>query len=121
MVTPIDIIKKKKEEALKRIEEKLKKVSKMIYVGSATCEIAAGSNDVLKVVQDEVKKNFKDVYIGLKGCRGSCFMEPTLEIVEKGKEPVLYCNVDEKKAKEIIESHLKNGKILEKYLAEKLN
>jgi NADP-reducing hydrogenase subunit HndB len=116
MVAPIDIVKKKKEEALKRIDEKLSKVSKMIYVGSATCEIAAGSNDVLKVVQDAVSKN-KDVYVGLRGCRGACYMEPTLEIVEKGKEPVLYCNVDENKAKEIIEAHVKNGKIVEKYLA----
>ena len=116
MVTPIDIIRKKRAEAVSRIISKGYLSTKRVYVGMATCEIAAGS----KVVMDEFRKaianGLTDVYLSQKGCAGRCNLEPTVEVVEEGKIPVKYGKVTPERAHEIIERHLKKGEVITEWL-----
>ena len=112
MVTPLDIIKKKRAQAVSHIISKGYLSTKRVYVGMATCEIAAGSKEVMDEFQKAVANGLTDVYLSQKGCAGRCNLEPTVEIVEEGKIPVKYGRVTPEKARDIVEQHLKKGKVI---------
>lgn len=116
MLTPFDNIKRKRAEAVNRIIGKGYLSTKRVYVGMATCEIAAGSDEVMKVFETEVKNGLTDVYLSQKGCAGRCNLEPTVEVVEEGKIPVKYGKVTPERAKEIIQKHLKRGQVIEEWV-----
>ena len=116
MVTPLDIVRKKRAEAINRIIGKGYLPTKRVFVGMATCEIAAGSKDVMEVFENAIKKGLKDVYLSQKGCAGRCNLEPTVEIIEEGKIPVKYGRVTKERAQEIIERHLKKGEVIEEWV-----
>ena len=88
-----------------------------IFVGAATCEIAAGSD----ILYEELKKHIassgrKDIYLKQVGCTGRCSQEPIISILEDGKALISYSQVDSKKIHEIFISHVLEGKPLQKYL-----
>jgi len=114
-LTPLDIIKKKRSEAIARIIAKGYLSTKRVYVGMATCEIAAGSKEVMEVFQTAIQNGLVDVYLSQKGCAGRCNLEPTVEVVEEGKIPVKYGNVTKEMAADIIEKHLKKGEKIEEW------
>lgn len=116
MVTPMELIKKKRAEAVNRIISKGYLSTKRVYVGMATCEIAAGSKEVMAVFQDAIAKGLTDVYLSQKGCAGRCNLEPTVEVVEEGKIPVKYGLVTPERAREIIERHLKKGEVIQEWV-----
>jgi len=115
-VKPIDVIKKKRAEAINRIIAKGYLSSKRVYVGMATCEIAAGSKEVMEVFQEAIKSGLSGVYLSQKGCAGRCNLEPTVEVVEEGRIPFKYGLVTKERAKEIIEKHLKKGEVIKEWL-----
>jgi NADP-reducing hydrogenase subunit HndB len=112
MVTPLDLIKKKRAEAVGRIISQGYLSTIRVYVGMATCEIAAGSKEVMAVFKEAIGNGLTDVYLSQKGCAGRCNLEPTVEVIEEGKTPVKYGKINEEKAKQIIERHLKNGEVI---------
>ena len=116
VVTPLDIVRKKRAEAINRIIGKGYLSTKRVFVGMATCEIAAGSKDVMEVFENAIKKGLKDVYLSQKGCAGRCNLEPTVEIIEEGKIPVKYGKVTKERAQEIIERHIKKGEVIEEWV-----
>ena len=116
MLTPLDLIKKKRAEAVGRIISKGYLSTIRVYVGMATCEIAAGSKDVMAVFKEAISNGLTDVFLSQKGCAGRCNLEPTVEVVEEGKTPVKYGQVNEEKAKEIIERHIKNGEVITEWV-----
>lgn len=116
MLTPLEIIKKKRAQAVSRIVSKGYLSTKRVYVGMATCEIAAGSKDVMEVFSNAVSKGLTDVYLSQKGCAGRCNLEPTVEVVEEGKIPVKYGKVTKERALEIVDRHLKNGQVIKEWL-----
>ena len=116
MTTPLEAIKKKRAEAINRITSKGYLSTKRVYVGMATCEIAAGSKDVMEVFQEAMKKGLTDVYLSQKGCAGRCNLEPTVEVVEEGKIPVKYGKVTRQMALEILERHIKKGEVIKDWL-----
>lgn len=117
MLTPLELIKKKRAEAVSRIVGKGYLSTKRVYVGMATCEIAAGSKDVMEIFQNAIaNEGLTDVYLSQKGCVGRCNLEPTVEVIESGKNPVKYGQVTEEKAQEIIKRHLKNGEVIQEWV-----
>ena len=88
-----------------------------VVVGMATCGIAAGARPVLNAFVEGVnKENLSDkVTVSQTGCIGICQYEPVVEVFEAGKEKVTYVKMTAEKAAQVIESHLKNGKVIEKY------
>ncbi|MDR1195278.1 MAG: hypothetical protein LBL00_02255 [Endomicrobium sp.] len=115
MTSPREVLLAKKEKAKEILASKGFFKSKRVYVGLATCEIAAGSQSVMDVFQNE-GANLPDVFVSTKGCAGRCNLEPTVEIVEEGKETVKYVGVNEEKARQIIERHLKKGEIISEWV-----
>jgi len=116
MATPLEIVKKKRAQAIHRIVEK-GYLTTRVYVGMATCEIAAGSKEVMDVFETAIKRGqIKNVYLSQKGCAGRCNLEPMVEIIEEGKIPVKYQKITPDKAREIIDRHLINGKVIEEWV-----
>ena len=88
-----------------------------VVVGMATCGIAAGARPVLNAFVEGVNANglTDKVAITQTGCIGICQYEPVVEVFEDGKEKVTYVKLDAAKATEIVEKHLKGGKVVEEY------
>ncbi len=89
-----------------------------VVVGMATCGIAAGARPVLNTFVEEVAgQGLADkVTVTQTGCIGICQFEPVVEIYEAGKEKVTYVKMTAEKAKEVVEKHLKGGKVIEDYV-----
>jgi len=88
-----------------------------VVVGMATCGIAAGARPVLnEFVKDVSEEGLSDkVTVSQTGCIGICQYEPVVEIFEADKEKVTYVKMTAEKAKEVVERHLKGGKVVEEY------
>ena len=88
-----------------------------VVVGMATCGIAAGARPVLNAFVEGVNANglADKVAVTQTGCIGICQYEPVVEIFEEGKDKVTYVKLDAEKAAEIVEKHLKGGKVVEEY------
>jgi len=88
-----------------------------VVVGMATCGIAAGARPVLSAFVEGV--NAADlggkVTVTQTGCIGICQYEPVVEVFEAGKEKVTYVKMNPEKAQEVIEKHLKGGKVVSEY------
>ncbi len=88
-----------------------------VVVGMATCGIAAGARPVLNAFVEGVsKEGLSDkVTVSQTGCIGVCQYEPVVEIFEADKEKVTYIKMTPEKAAEVIEKHLKGGKVISEY------
>ena len=106
-----------KEKAKSKLNITLEETGRMkIVVGMATCGIAAGATPVMLAISEEIEsKKLSGVEVSQVGCIGLCEYEPIVEVFEAGKDKVTYVKMTEKKAKEIIESHIVGGKTAEGY------
>ena len=88
-----------------------------VVVGMATCGIAAGARPVLSACVEEVSKAglSEKVTVSQTGCVGFCQLEPIVEVLEAGKEKVTYIKMTPEKVKEVVEKHLKGGKVVTEY------
>ena len=88
-----------------------------VVVGMATCGIAAGARPVLNAFVEAVNKENleQQVTVSQTGCIGICQFEPVVEVYEAGKEKTTYVKMTAEKAKEIVEKHLKGGKVVTEY------
>ena len=112
-------------EELAAIRDKMKQTvntreaahdSTRVVVGMATCGIAAGARPVLNAFTEEVaQRDLHGVLVTQTGCIGICQYEPVVEIFQAGKEKVTYVKMTPERAAEVIEKHIKGGKIVEEY------
>ena len=88
-----------------------------VVVGMATCGIAAGARPVLTAfVEGVAGAELSDkVTVTQTGCIGICQYEPVVEVYEDGKEKITYVQMTAEKAREVVEKHLKGGKVVEEY------
>jgi len=104
---------------LAAIKEKMKQNSTIredgeskvkIVVGMATCGIAAGARPVLSAISAELaKQNVTNATVAQTGCVGRCTLEPLVDVIVPGAEPVTYVYMTPDKVEKIISSHVKNG------------
>jgi len=105
-----------KEEIKDRISMKNEGDGIRIIVGMATCGIAAGAAPVLNALSEEVEaQKLASVTVKQAGCIGICQYEPVVEVYEPGREKVTYVKMDAAKAKQVIDEHIINGKIIVEY------
>ncbi|MEN6407427.1 MAG: NADH-ubiquinone oxidoreductase-F iron-sulfur binding region domain-containing protein [Thermoguttaceae bacterium] len=99
---------------VKRAEQSLQKREAgnpiRIQVGSATCEQAAGSDQVA----DEFRKHIAasgrtDIVLHQTGCTGRCSREPIVGVLVPGQMPVKYERVDRALVHEIFTQHIQQG------------
>ena len=88
-----------------------------IVVGMATCGIAAGARPVLNAFVEGVSAEGlgDSVIVTQTGCIGICQYEPVVEVYQSGAEKVTYVKMTAERAKEVIEKHIKGGKVVAEY------
>jgi NADH-quinone oxidoreductase subunit F len=87
-----------------------------IRVGLGSCGIAAGALQVMDSLKAELKSRELNIEIQQTGCIGMCHNEPLIDVIEDNGKIYTYGHVNEKNIKEIIEKHLLQGKVADKYL-----
>ncbi len=101
------------EEIRKKASRKwnLLKSSKVpvIYLGMASCGMAAGALEVLESIEKTLKKKRLKARIVQVGCIGPCYLEPLMDITMPGHPRVSYANVSPERAREVVESYLVKG------------
>jgi len=83
----------------------------VIYLGTASCGIAAGALDVLETIQQTLTELGQPAQIIQVGCIGPCYLEPIMDIAMPGSPRVSYTNVNPQRAKVILQACLKEGDI----------
>lgn len=84
-----------------------------IKVAMATCGIAAGAKTIMDFFIEQLDRRNIDGVVTQTGCMGYCYAEPTVEVTLPGQDPVVYGDVDERKADEIIEKYIKTGELVD--------
>ncbi len=111
--SPDELVKIK--ETLQREKSSAEQIK--ILIGMATCGISSGARKTLNAFNDEfIKQNIDNVKITTVGCLGYCHSEPTVQINIPNQKPIFYGNVKKENVNEIIESHIKGGKPVEKLI-----
>lgn len=110
----------KMKKSLDRRDPEGKKIQ--VIVGMGTCGIAAGGKEVFKALWDEVEAKELDtqVIVRQSGCMSRCADEPTVEVVVPGMETVIYGKVTPAMAKDIVQTHLIDKKLLDNLIVERV-
>ncbi|WP_321376157.1 (2Fe-2S) ferredoxin domain-containing protein [uncultured Draconibacterium sp.] len=110
-------LRKMKEEAQSKIKLRENSANPeevvQIKVGMATCGIASGAKETMKFFVEQLEQEAIDAVVTQTGCMGYCYAEPTVEVKLPGKEPVVYGHVKKEKAREIIDSYIKRGELVD--------
>ncbi|TVQ86590.1 MAG: (2Fe-2S) ferredoxin domain-containing protein [Bacteroidetes bacterium] len=85
----------------------------LVRVGMGTSGIASGAKQVMEFLIDELEKRNVDAIVTQTGDMGYSYAEPTVEVTLPGQEPIVFGDVDQKKADDIIEKYIKNGELLD--------
>ncbi len=84
-----------------------------ILIRMGTCSIAAGARETLRAIEDEIKtRNLSNVVVLQTGCIGMCELEPIIEVSRQDEPKVIYGHVTPERARQIIASHVVNGKVV---------
>jgi NADP-reducing hydrogenase subunit HndB len=84
-----------------------------VKVAMATCSIASGARDTYNFITAALEKRNIDAVVSKTGCMGYCYAEPTIEVTIPGMDPVVFGQVDQKRADDIIEKYIKNGELVD--------
>ena len=117
-------MKKLKIGDLERVREKVRKTSTLrqgkarakVTIHMGTCGIAAGARKILTALMEEIEAaKLTDIIVTTSGCAGLCSREPMATLEVTGNPPVKYGDLTPEKIKEILNEHIINGNIIEKY------
>ena len=117
-IKSLDELKKLKESVKSKVDlrEKGENIESLVHVrvAMATCGIASGAREVMnKIIDESAKLGLNNVVVTQTGCMGYCYAEPTIEVTVPGMEPVVYGNVTQDRAAEIVAKHIKGGEMLD--------
>ncbi|MDR4498882.1 MAG: NADH-quinone oxidoreductase subunit NuoF [Candidatus Scalindua sp.] len=86
-----------------------------IMIGMGTCGLGAGAKGVLRCIEEEIKKQKLTADIIPTGCIGLCTQEVLVDVILPGTTRVTYKNVEPDMVAQILEEHVKDGKVVKKY------
>jgi NADP-reducing hydrogenase subunit HndB len=116
-ITTLSDLRKKREEIRIDLESREKASDPenhvQVKVAMATCGIAAGAKVVMDFFIEQLDRRNIDGVVTQTGCMGYCYAEPTIEVKLPGKDPVVFGQVNLKKADEIIEKYIKTGELVD--------
>jgi NADP-reducing hydrogenase subunit HndB len=87
-----------------------------VTVHMGPCGVAAGARKVMAALMDEMARaNVTDVLVTTSSCGGLCAREPlaTVEIINR--PPVKYCDLNDRKIREIFREHIVGSVPAERY------
>jgi NADH-quinone oxidoreductase subunit F len=104
------------KEASEKRALRLNALGPRIYIGMATCGLAAGALETKQAFEETLEAVGVDANIRSVGCLGHCYAEPLVIIENPGFPPILYHQVTAGKAKMLVKSFLVEGDPLFEYL-----
>jgi NADH-quinone oxidoreductase subunit F len=81
----------------------------VIFLGAASCGLAAGAGEVLDAIERTLKRHRLEAKIIRTGCIGPCYLEPLMDLVVPGYPRISYGNVTPEKAEQIVNAFLRKG------------
>lgn len=84
-----------------------------IKVAMGTSGIAAGAKEIFDYMLNLTDEKNVAAVVYLTGYMGYADQEPTVEVVMEGKQPVVFGNVDKKRAEEIVEKYIAKGELID--------
>ena len=88
-----------------------------IQIGSATCEQAAGADEVFDEFRKHVAASGRgDILLHRTGCTGRCSREPIVGVFVPGQMPIKYERVDRDMVHEIFTGHVLGGQPVLKHV-----
>jgi NADH:ubiquinone oxidoreductase subunit F (NADH-binding)/NAD-dependent dihydropyrimidine dehydrogenase PreA subunit len=94
------------EKSKKEYQDRLNSAVPVIYVGAATCGMAAGSGELLKMLPTELENLKIKAQVIPVGCIGPCCLEPLVDIQKPGKPRLSFQQVNPRKLHTILEDYL---------------
>lgn len=93
--------------------EKRDKEKMQIFIGMASCGIAAGAREVKDAILEELQKQGLEAEVIEVGCVGICHEEPLVDIKRPGEERITYAKVKPQDVPRLIAEHVKEGRVVE--------
>ncbi|MEW6087892.1 MAG: NADH-quinone oxidoreductase subunit NuoF [bacterium] len=87
-----------------------------VYIGMATCGLAAGAKDVYDTFISELGKETKNIEIISTACIGMCSREVLVDVELEGKARVTYEKVKPDMVRKIIAEHIKENKPVKEWI-----
>jgi NADH-quinone oxidoreductase subunit F len=110
-------IDKRRRQAAAKWEEIQKNPVPFIYIGAASCGLAAGAAEAQEAVEKYLKKHKIKARIIRVGCIGPCYLEPLMDVQMPGQPRISYSNVRPSDVPIILESFFEKGEPAKSRLA----
>ena len=118
-IKSLDELRQLRTQVQKELETRVE-TSTTIIVGMGTCGIAAGAKETFNAIIDALDaKGITHVLVRQTGCMGLCHSEPTVEVVVPHMPVVIYGNVDVETARQIVNDHIINKKLIDNHICDK--
>jgi NADH-quinone oxidoreductase subunit F len=88
-----------------------------VIVGLGSCGIAAGANKTFQKLLALQEADKIDFELKKTSCVGMCYREPLVQIIDETGD-YLYGEIDEAKAVEVFEKHIKNNEPIKEYVVQ---
>ncbi len=88
----------------------------LIYIGAASCGLAAGAAEVIDAIRRYLAERRKEADILKVGCIGPCYLEPLVDIQMPGNPRVSYSNITPDLVKQLFNSFFENGEVFKPHL-----
>ena len=86
-----------------------------VIVGLGSCGIAAGANKTYQKIKSHGEADKVDFDLKKTSCIGMCYREPLVQIIDETGD-YLYGEIDEVRAVEIFEKHIRNNEPVRDYI-----
>jgi NADH:ubiquinone oxidoreductase subunit F (NADH-binding)/(2Fe-2S) ferredoxin/Pyruvate/2-oxoacid:ferredoxin oxidoreductase delta subunit len=90
--------------------------SPLIFVGAASCGLAAGAAEVIEAIESHLAEKKYRADILKVGCIGPCYLEPLMDIKMPGDPRISYSNVNPDLARELLDAFFEKGEVPERRL-----
>lgn len=90
-------------------------IKKKVVVGLGSCGIAAGALKVFNAFRNIPEDSQTGFILAKTSCIGMCYREPLVEVIDDTGS-VIYGNIDESRAAEIVSRHLCKGEVIEEWV-----
>ncbi len=89
----------------------------VIYIGTASCGLAAGAGETGEAVHKYLERSGIDGRVVPVGCIGPCYLEPLVDIQMPGRPRISYANVSAKDVPALLEAFFEKGEVPANHLA----
>ena len=97
--------------ALKAWERRQQSRRPVIYIGAASCGLAAGAAEVKTAIQAALRSGKHKADIVEVGCIGPCYLEPLVDVQMPGKPRICYSNVTPDLVPGLVDSFFVRGEV----------